>query len=89
MVVGNIKAMRNLTYGDHIGMCISAVLENQMVKDYGMEICRSVSRCVDDAVTTALAKNKSTFAVLSVDEIMKADGFVARLKAKGYVVEEP
>jgi hypothetical protein len=88
--VGNIKAMRNLTYVDQIGTCISAVLDNQMVKDHGMEdMPERFATAWIDAVEAAMAKNKSTFAVLSVDEIMRTDGFVARLKAKGYAVEEP
>ena len=51
-----------------------------------------VSRAVDAWVTAAeaaLEKNESTFAVLSIDDIFWVDGSVAKLRAKGYVVEEP
>jgi hypothetical protein len=88
--VGNIKAMRNLTYVDQIGACINAVLENQMVKEQGLEdMPERFATAWIDAATTALAANKSTFAVLSVDEILRPDGYVARLKAQGYAVEDP
>lgn len=88
--VGNIKAMRNLTYVDQIGTCISAVLENQLVKERGLDnMPERLAIVWIDAVKTALANNKSSFAVLSVDEILKPDGFVARLRAQGYAIEEP
>jgi hypothetical protein len=41
------------------------------------------------AAEAALAKNESTFAVLSIDDIYWTEGYVAKLRAKGYVVEEP
>jgi hypothetical protein len=42
-----------------------------------------------EAAETALGKNISTIAVLSIDEILKPDGYVANLRAKGYHVEDP
>jgi hypothetical protein len=40
-------------------------------------------------VEQAMAKNASTVAVLSIDQILKPDGYVARLRAAGYQVEDP
>lgn len=37
----------------------------------------------------ALQKNKSTFAILPIREVVSANGYIARLKAAGYQVEEP
>lgn len=41
------------------------------------------------AVERAMAENASTVAVLSIEEILKPDGYVARLRAAGYRVEDP
>jgi hypothetical protein len=41
------------------------------------------------AAQAALAKNKSTFAVLSLAEVLSPDGHLERLRALGYTVEEP
>ena len=41
------------------------------------------------ATEQALARNASTVAVLSIDQILKPDGYVAQLRAKGYVIEDP
>jgi len=42
-----------------------------------------------DAAETALATNRSTFAVLSISTLLRADGPIAQLKAAGYDVREP
>jgi hypothetical protein len=41
------------------------------------------------AAEQSFDRNASTVAVLSMDEILKPDGYVARLRDKGYAVEEP
>jgi hypothetical protein len=41
------------------------------------------------AAQAALAKNKSTFAVLNLAEVLSPDGHLEKLRALGYTVEEP
>jgi flavin-binding protein dodecin len=41
------------------------------------------------AAEQSLARNASTVAVLSIDEILKPDGYVDQLRRKGYAVEDP
>jgi hypothetical protein len=41
------------------------------------------------AAQEALEKNASTFAVLGLDDVLAADGSLAKLRALGYTVEEP
>jgi hypothetical protein len=36
-----------------------------------------------------LSQNVSSFAVLQISELLKADGWLDRLRAKGYAVKEP
>lgn len=88
--VGNITAMRKLPFVDQIGTCIETVLNHQLVKERGFDaLPQQRADAWVAAAEAAMAKNRSTFAILSVDEIMKADGYVAQLRAKGYAVEEP
>jgi len=87
---GNVKALLEMTHVDQASACIAAVMDSQLVQERGL---RDVPTRLADAWVAAaeagLAKNKSTFAVLSIDEILKPDGYVAKLQAKGYTVEEP
>lgn len=41
------------------------------------------------AAEEALQKNASTFAVLPLNDVLRADGPVAKLRQRGYLVEEP
>jgi hypothetical protein len=42
-----------------------------------------------EAAVAALGRNASTVTVLSVDEILKPDGYVAQLRKRGYRVDDP
>jgi hypothetical protein len=88
--IGNIEAMRQMPFVDQIGICIAAVMDHQIVKERGFEdVPERLASAWLAAAEAALAKNQSTFAILSVDEILKSDGYVATLRARGYVVEDP
>ena len=41
------------------------------------------------AARKALETNRQTFAMLSMDELLKPDGYLAKLRAEGYTVEAP
>jgi hypothetical protein len=41
------------------------------------------------AVDSALDKHVSTFAVLPISQLLMTDGWLAKLRAKGYLVEDP
>lgn len=41
------------------------------------------------AAEAALQKNSSTFALLPLEEVLKAEGVLAKLESRGYQVEEP
>lgn len=88
--VGDVAALRAMTHVDQASACIEAVMNTQLVQERGY---RDVPKRMADAwvaaAKEALEKNASTFAILSIDEIMKADGYVAKLKAQGYSIESP
>jgi hypothetical protein len=87
---GNVKALREMTYVDQVSACIEAVLNAQMVQERGYQ--DMPIRLADawlSAVDTALAKNNTTFAVMQINELLKPDGYVIKLRAKGYKVDEP
>jgi hypothetical protein len=41
------------------------------------------------AAEAALRDNASTFALLPISELLKPDGYLAKLQARGYEVEAP
>jgi hypothetical protein len=38
---------------------------------------------------SALSDNESSFAVLPISQLLKADGWLAKLRARGYSVQDP
>lgn len=88
--IGEMAAIRALPYEDQRDSCESAVLENQLAKQLGLvDVEAKVYAAWRKAIDTALEKNTSTLAVMSIAELLKPDGELARLQAMGYTVEPP
>lgn len=87
---GDIDALRALPYTDQARACADAVLSASVAQKRGLDDLRERLKAAWlEAAETALAKNASTFAVLPMSEILKPDGYIATLQARGYEVEEP
>ncbi len=87
---GNVTLLRQMTHVDQVTACIEAVVNSQIVQEQGYhDMPARLAAIWVAAAETALGKNTSTIAVLSIDEILKPDGYVAKLRAKGYHVEDP
>ena len=87
---GDVDALRRLTGVEQASACIDAVLKAQFAAERGFaDIPARLEALWLAAAEKALANNASTFAILPVGEILRADGKVAKLRQKGYTVEEP
>lgn len=88
--VGDIEALRDLPYTDHEDACQTAMMQAEVVQQrLDRNLTAEAEQQWFDAVDSALAKNASTFALLPMSELLKPDGYMARLQAKGYTVESP
>lgn len=88
---GDIEGMRNLqARNTQWSACNAAMTGNAVARRIGMtDIEARVQRQWMEAVETAMSRNKSTFAVLPVAQLIAPDGYLADLVARGYMVEEP
>lgn len=87
---GDLKALRSLPYHDEREDCESAVLNSEMAQEQGLQDIKQLVKAEWlAAAEAALANNESTFAMLPMAELYKADGYLAALRAKGYTVEQP
>ena len=87
--VGDVEGLRALTYADDRISCFNALFS---VPKFHAEIGQAVAQMYNEwlaAAETALSQNISSFAVLPISELLKADGWLDRLRAKGYAVKEP
>jgi len=60
----------------------------QFEKDL-LEASQDQSRRWLEATESALARNTSTFAVMGIDSLLRPDGYLQRMRERGYQVEEP
>lgn len=87
--VGDLDALRALPYGDQNEACLRAAARAGVLQKRAGNIEAQVEELWLAAAEKALANNTVSFAVLPMRELLKPDGYVAKLQAKGYVVEAP
>jgi hypothetical protein len=88
--IGDIEALRALPYDDQNRACIRAMLEAGVAQKRGLDtLPQKVEAEWLAAAEAALRNNASTFALLPISELLKPDGYLAKLQAKGYEVEAP
>jgi hypothetical protein len=70
--------------------CVMAIMSSQVAKELlPADIPEQVqARWIAEA-ERALRDNETTFAIVPLAKLMRSDGYVARLRAKGYVVDAP
>ena len=87
---GDVEALRDLPYQDQIRACVDAVLRSELAKDRGFaDLRQRVEQVWLEAAEKAIAKNETSFAILPMSQVMRDDGILARLAAKGYEIVPP
>lgn len=88
--IGDIEALRALPYEDQNRSCMNAFLETGMAQKRGMAgLPQRVETMWLAKAETALATNKVTFSTLPVATLLSSNGYLSKLRAKGYLIEEP
>jgi hypothetical protein len=88
--VGDIARLKQLAPVERASACIGIVLESSFAQERGYgDVLVRVRTAWLSAAEQALATHASSLAVISLDEILKPDGYVAQLRNMGYTLEEP
>lgn len=88
--VGDLDALRALPSEKQAGACISALTSGEFARKRGMtDVEARVRTQWLETAEAALRKNRVTFAILPIAELLKPDGYLSYLQAKGYQVEAP
>jgi uncharacterized protein YbaP (TraB family) len=86
---GDVDGLRRLPVPDRRATCLDAIMA---VPELREQVVKLRNQLVDRwlaAAEHALATNETSFAVLPIDQLLEADGWVTRLRTRGYVVDEP
>lgn len=89
--IGELDAIEKLDFSERETACNNAFLSSAITK-LQPELLTNKQRALDGWLANAeraLENNASTFAVLSMREVLSPQGLLARLKSKGYTVEKP
>ena len=85
-----LQAFRAVPFHNQFAACTAAFTEAGIARKQGIsDLEERIERTWLKAAEAALAKNTSTFATLPISQLLKADGYLSRLQAKGYMVEAP
>ncbi len=88
--VGDIETIRKQPANDQRAACEAVIREATFMKRLGQQnLLAQLEDVWLAAAEKALTANAVTVAALPVARLVAADGYIARLKAKGYVVKEP
>ncbi|MDR3386608.1 MAG: TraB/GumN family protein [Rudaea sp.] len=87
--IGDLDALKNLPYPDQRVVCLAAVSSNPNLREHIDEARARIDATWLAAAEKALAENRSTFAVLPIAELVKSDGRLAALQARGYAIQAP
>jgi uncharacterized protein YbaP (TraB family) len=88
--MGETAILEKLAYTDNFKSCAQAIFESQLAEKHGFgDIEGRLRTTWIDAADAALQKNTTTFALLPMVLIVREDGFVTPLIARGYRVQGP
>jgi hypothetical protein len=88
--IGDIVALRTLPDASQGHACAEAAMQSPALRKRGGEgIDAEMEQAWLEAAEKALAQNASTFALLPIDDLLSADGYLGKLAARGYEVTAP
>ncbi len=87
---GDLDALRRLPYTDQMTVCQAAVSQGGLTQTHGLDgISARAHQAWIDAASSALERNKVSFATLPIARLLKPEPYLSALRAKGYTIEEP
>jgi hypothetical protein len=87
--LGDIDGLLALTFPDERVACFNALFSVPRLHDQLEDAGGPLESEWLAAADSALTRNESSFAVLPISQLLKPDGWLAKLRARGYLVQEP
>jgi len=86
----DLETLRSLPYTDQLTACKEAVANSELARSRGVsDIEQRIRTAWLEAADRSLTNNAVTLSLLPIQELLKSDGYLAALRARGIVVEAP
>jgi uncharacterized protein YbaP (TraB family) len=86
---GDVERLSGLLRAEAVETCAGAVLVVPSFQEEYTKLNAQLQSTWFAAAEKAIAVNQSTVAVLSMEELLKTDGWLATFRARGYEITEP
>jgi hypothetical protein len=87
--LGDVARLRPLLQADEPIACFDAVMSvSRFRSEYDAVSARLDALWISN-VEQALQRNRSTLAVVGINKLLAADGWLAQLRSRGYAIQEP
>ena len=87
---GDMLTLREITYEDQSQTCMDAVLESRFAQEQGIDdLPERLEAAWLEAAEETIAGHETSFAALPISRLVAADGYLAKLAARGYEIESP
>lgn len=88
--MGDMATLQGLMPQHSYEPCIVSAINGDFEKQLNIpDLPQRIEAAWMDAADAALVRNRSTVAVLSLDQLLSDDGYLAKLKARGFTVRSP
>ncbi|WP_158543530.1 TraB/GumN family protein [Dyella solisilvae] len=87
---GDMKTLQELMQGTNYEPCVVAAINGDFEHQLNIpDLPKRIEATWFQAAQQAMTRNKRTVAILTMDQLMSPDGYLARLKSLGYIVRAP
>ena len=87
---GDLQALAKVLSTKQQDECFTSLSDTDFARKVGMtDISKRVRQAWVKAAETALARDSQVVALLSMEQILTADGYLSELQSKGYTVQSP
>ncbi|WP_243041123.1 TraB/GumN family protein [Dyella sedimenti] len=87
---GDMKTLQALVQGTHYDPCVVAAINGDFEHQLAIpDLPKRIADVWFAAADAALVRNKRTVAILSMEQLMGPDNYLARLRSLGYIVRPP
>lgn len=86
----DLQTLRSLPYADQFTACKDAVVRSDLARERGVsDIEQRIKGAWLTSADRVLSNNRVTLALLPISELLKKDGYLSSLRARGFVIEAP